>query len=50
MEEPSPELEAYFNLCVRIYERMVREGIWDDAVVRMVEERLVRKTTERVDE
>jgi hypothetical protein len=25
---PSPELEAYFELCRRIYERMVAEGSW----------------------
>ena len=26
--EPSPELEAYLELCKRIYERMAREGTW----------------------
>ena len=26
--EPSPQLEAYFELCKRMYERMVREGTW----------------------
>ena len=26
--EPSPELEAFFELCKRIYERMEREGTW----------------------
>lgn len=26
--EPSPQLEAYFELCKRIYERHVREGTW----------------------
>ena len=25
---PSPELEAFFELCKRIYERMEREGTW----------------------
>ena len=24
----SPELDAYFELCKEIYERMVREGSW----------------------
>lgn len=27
-QQPSPELEAYFELCKRIYERMEREGSW----------------------
>ena len=26
--EYSPELEAYFELCKRIYERMERDGTW----------------------
>lgn len=26
--EPSPQLEAFFELCKRIYERMEREGTW----------------------
>jgi hypothetical protein len=26
--EPSPELDAYFDLCKRIYDRMVAEGTW----------------------
>jgi hypothetical protein len=26
--EPSPELEAYLELCKRIYLRMEREGTW----------------------
>jgi hypothetical protein len=26
--EPSPQLEAFFELCQRIYERMEREGTW----------------------
>lgn len=26
--EQSPQLEAYFELCKRIYERMEREGTW----------------------
>jgi hypothetical protein len=26
--EPSPQLEAFFELCKRIYERRVREGTW----------------------
>jgi hypothetical protein len=26
--QPSPQLEAYFELCKRIYERMEREGTW----------------------
>ena len=26
--EPSPQLEAYFELCKHIYERRVREGTW----------------------
>lgn len=26
--QPSPELEAYFELCKRTYERLVREGRW----------------------
>ena len=26
--EPSPELEAFFELCKRMYERMQREGTW----------------------
>lgn len=26
--EHSPQLEAYFELCKRIYERMEREGTW----------------------
>ena len=25
---PSPELEAFFDLCKDIYERRVREGTW----------------------
>ena len=30
--EPSPELEAYFELCKRIYERLEREGKWEEAL------------------
>lgn len=26
--EPSPQLEAFFELCKRIYQRMEREGTW----------------------
>lgn len=26
--EPSPEIEAYLELCKRIYERMERDGTW----------------------
>ena len=26
--EPSPELEAFFELCKQMYERMQREGTW----------------------
>lgn len=26
--EPSPQLEAFFELCTRIYQRMEREGTW----------------------
>lgn len=26
--EPSPQLEAFLELCKRIYERMEREGTW----------------------
>ena len=26
--EPSPQLEAFFELCKRIYEHMEREGTW----------------------
>ena len=26
--EPSPQLEAFFELCKRMYERMQREGTW----------------------
>ena len=26
--EPSPQLEAFFELCKRIYDRMEREGTW----------------------
>lgn len=26
--EPSPQLEAFFELCKRIFERMEREGSW----------------------
>jgi hypothetical protein len=26
--EPSPQLEAYFELCKRIYDRMVTDGTW----------------------
>jgi hypothetical protein len=26
--EPSPQLEAFFELCKRIYERMELEGTW----------------------
>jgi hypothetical protein len=26
--EPSPQLEAFFELCKRIYLRMEREGTW----------------------
>lgn len=26
--EPSPQLEAFFELCKDIYERRVREGTW----------------------
>ena len=26
--EPSPQLEAFFELCKRMYERMEREGTW----------------------
>ena len=26
--QPSPELEAFFELCKCIYERMQREGTW----------------------
>lgn len=25
---PSPQLEAFFELCKRMYERMEREGTW----------------------
>jgi hypothetical protein len=32
MEEPSPQLEAYFELCKRIYERLDREGKWAEAL------------------
>lgn len=30
--ELSPELEAYFELCKRIYERLEREGKWEEAI------------------
>ena len=26
--EPSPQLDAFFELCKRMYERMEREGTW----------------------
>jgi hypothetical protein len=26
--EPSPQLEAFFELCQRMYERIQREGTW----------------------
>jgi hypothetical protein len=26
--QPSPDLEAFFELCKRMYERMEREGTW----------------------
>lgn len=26
--QPSPELEAYFEICKRIYDRMIAEGTW----------------------
>lgn len=26
--QPSPQLEAFFELCKRMYERMEREGTW----------------------
>jgi hypothetical protein len=30
--EPSPELEAYFNLCVNIYERKMADGTWEASI------------------
>jgi len=26
--EPSPQLEAFFDLCLEMYERMQRDGSW----------------------
>lgn len=50
MDEPSPEVEDFFNLCVRIYERMMQEGTWDAAAARMREERLAREAATKVEE
>lgn len=42
-EEPSPELEAYFEICKRIYLRLESEGRLHELIA-LAEERKARKT------
>lgn len=43
--KPSPELEAYFELCKSIYLRLEREGRLDELIT-VVEENRKRNTVE----
>ena len=45
--EPSPELEAYFELCKSIYLRLEREGRLDELFA-VVEENRQQNTAEEV--
>lgn len=41
--QPSPELEAYFDLCMSIYERKVADGTWEAALAEIRDERHERE-------
>ncbi len=46
MTEPSPELEAFFELCKRMYLRLEAEGKWDETIDAMRADRLKREAEE----
>lgn len=40
MDKPSPELEALFELCKRMYLRLEAEGKWDETIEAIRADRL----------